>query len=92
MLEQHTVKPVFIITPNLKSKHISALSQILDQHNIPFQFQQETDSLGVELNTTFFIVVDNKTGSLALGPEFNSSVMTIVGYPRIGGNKNNIYC
>jgi len=40
----------------------------------------------------FFVIVDNKNGSLRLGPEFNSVLMTIVGYPKIGNNNKNIYC
>jgi len=32
------------------------------------------------------VVVDNKKGKINLGEEFNSEVMTIVGYPKIGRN------
>lgn len=85
-------KPVFIISQNFKSKHITALTQVLENNQVPIQFQHETDSLGQQLNTTFFVVVDNKNGSLSLGKEFNSVLMTIIGYPKIGSNKQNIYC
>jgi hypothetical protein len=48
--------------------------------------------LGEEVNTTFFVVVDNKAGPLALGKEFDSELITVVGYPKKGSNKRNLYC
>lgn len=53
--------------------------------------QQETQTLGLNLNQPIFVVVDNKHGEVALGSEFNSPLMNIVGYPSIGRNKKNKY-
>jgi hypothetical protein len=40
-------QPIFIISPNFKSKHINALTQLLEDYGIPTQFQSATDSLGL---------------------------------------------
>lgn len=91
-IENKRFRPIFIISPDFNSKHIIALTKVLEKNNVPVQFQHETNSLGLELNTNFFVVTDNKSGTLKLGPEFNSQLMTIVGYPKTGSNKKNIYC
>jgi len=51
--------------------------------------QQETETLGFTLNQSFFVIVDNRYGEVALGYEFGSPLMTIVGYPKTGRNKKN---
>ena len=53
--------------------------------------QQETATLGYKLNQRFFVIVDNRSGEIVLGPKFGSILMTIVGYPRLGKNKKNRY-
>jgi hypothetical protein len=64
---------------------------LLEKNKIPFQMQQDTGSLGYTLNHRFFVVVDNSSGEVILGPEFGSLLMTIVGYPKLGRNKKNVY-
>lgn len=82
----------YIISPNFGAEHIELLIKEFNQSKIPFQFQKDHDSLGVVLDRRYFIVVDNLSGSIALGPWFSSLLLFIVGYPRKGSNKKNYYC
>lgn len=84
-------KPVYIVTKNMNGRHILDLIDCLEREKIQYQMQQETSTLGFVLNQRFFVIVDNKYGEVTLGADFASILMTIVGYPRIGKNKKNMY-
>jgi hypothetical protein len=84
-------RPVFIITRQLNGRHILALTEQFDKHRVAYQMQQDTATLGFRLTQRFFVVVDNAQGEVLLGPEFASILMTVVGYPRRGSNKQNRY-
>jgi len=71
----------------LNGSHILQLIDELDKNRISYQMQQETETLGFTLNQSFFVIVDNRYGEVALGYEFGSPLMTIIGYPKTGRNK-----